>query len=69
MSPLIRAKAFATHTGVLINLVGEFSALVYYEFMKHALNYDRMDLVFEGTRSGMGEGSQYLFERDPLQKG
>ena len=39
--------------------------------MKHAWNYDRIDLVFdryfeksikEGTRSGRGEGSQHLFE-------
>ena len=39
--------------------------------MKHTLNYDRIDLVFdqylkkclkEETRSGRGEGSQYLFE-------
>ena len=66
----IRAKAFATHTGSLINF-GEFAVLVYYEFMKHTLNYDRIDLVFdqylkkclkEETRSGRGEGSQYLFE-------
>ena len=39
--------------------------------MKHTLNYDRIDLIFdqylkkclrEETRSGRGEGSQYLFE-------
>lgn len=41
--------------------------------MKHASNYHRIDLVFDryfenslkdGTRSGRGEGSQYLFEGD-----
>ena len=41
--------------------------------MKQALNYDRIDLIFdqyfdkslkEGTRSGRGEGSQCLFEID-----
>ena len=46
MSPLIRAKAFATHTGSLTNF-GEFAVLVYYEVMKHACNYDRIDLVFD----------------------
>ena len=75
MSPLIRAKAFATHTGSLTNF-GEFAVLVYYEVMKHACNYDRIDLVFdryfekslkEGTRSGRGEGSQYLFEGDSTE--
>ena len=72
MSPLIRVKVFATHTGSLTNF-GEFAVLVYYEVMKHASNYDRTDLVFdryfeksvkEGTRSGRGESSQYLFEGD-----
>ena len=67
---LIWAKAFATHIGSLTNF-GEFAVLVYYEVMKHAWNYDRIDLVFdryfeksikEGTRSGRGEGSQHLFE-------
>ena len=70
MSPLIWAKAFAKHIGSLTNF-GEFAVLVYYEVMKHAWNYDRIDLVFdryfeksikEGTRSGRGEGSQHLFE-------
>ena len=37
MSPLIRAKAFATHSGSLTNF-GEFSVLVYYEVMKLASN-------------------------------
>ena len=72
LSPLIRAKAFATHTGSLTNF-DEFTVLVHYEVMKHAPNYDRIDLVFDsyfekslkkGTRSGRGEGSQYVFEGD-----
>ena len=46
MSPLIRAKAFTTHTGSLISLE-EFAVLVYYQVMKHALNYDRTDLDFD----------------------
>ena len=37
MSPLIRAKAFATHTGSLKNF-DEFAVLVYYKVMKHASN-------------------------------
>ena len=70
MPPLTRAKAFVTHTGSLI-IFGEFVVLVYYEVVKHALNYDRIDLVFDQyfkknlkveTRSGKGEGSQYLFQ-------
>ena len=70
MSPLIRVKAFATHAGSLTNF-GEFAVLVYYEVMRLASNYDRTDLVFdqyfkkslkEGTRSGRGEGSQYLLK-------
>ena len=44
--------------------------------MKYGTNYDRIDLVFdryskkslkEGTRSGRGEGSQYLFEGDSTE--
>ena len=75
MSPLIRAKAFATHTGSLTNF-GEFAILIYYEVMRHASNYDRIDLVFnqyfeknlkKGTRSGREEGSQYLFEGDSTE--
>ena len=75
MSPLIKAKAFATHTGSLVNF-GEFSLLVYYEVMKCGMNYDRIDLVFdryfesslkEGSRSRRGEGSQYLFEGDSTE--
>ena len=75
MSPLIKAKAFATHTGSLVNF-GEFSLLVYYEVMKYGMNYDRIDLVFdryfesslkEGSRSRRGEGSQYLFEGDSTE--
>ena len=46
MSPIIRAKAFSTHTGSLTNF-GEFAVLVYYEVMKHASNYDRINLVFD----------------------
>ena len=46
MSPLIRAKAFATHIGGLISFE-EFTVLVYYQVMKHALNYIRTDLVFD----------------------
>ena len=72
MSPVIKVKAFATHNGSLTNFC-EFAVLVYDEVMKYASNYDRIDLVFdryfeksvkEGTRSGRGEGSQYLFEGD-----
>ena len=33
MSPLTRAKAFTTHTGILTNS-GEFAGLVYYEVVK-----------------------------------
>ena len=75
MSPLVRAKAFATHTGRLVNF-GEFSLLVYYEVMKLASNYDRIDMVFDryferslkqGTRAGRGQGSQYLFEGDSTE--
>ena len=75
MSPLIRAKAFATHAGSLTNF-GEFAVLIYYEVMRHASNYDRIDLVFnqyfeknlkKGTRSGREEGSQYLFEGDSTE--
>ena len=70
ISPLIKAKAFATHTGSLANF-GQFPLLVYCEVMKCGTNYDRIDLVFdryfekslkEETRSQRGEGSQYLFE-------
>ena len=46
MSPLIKAKAFATHTGSLTNF-GEFAVLVYHEVMKHTSNCDRIDFVFE----------------------
>ena len=46
MSPLIRAKAFAIQTGSLINFE-EFAVPVYYQVMKHALNYDKKDLVFD----------------------
>ena len=35
MSPLIKAKAFATHDGSPTNF-GEFAVLVYYEVMKNA---------------------------------
>ena len=72
MSPLIKAKVFATHTGSLVNF-GEFSLLVYCEVMKYGTNYDRTDLFFDQyfeeshkkeTRSRRGEASQYLFERD-----
>ena len=75
MSPLIRAKAFATHTSKLADF-SEFALLIYYEVMKHASNYDRIDLVFdryfekslkEGTRTGRGEGSHYLFEGDSTE--
>ena len=45
MPPLIRAKAFATHTGGLISF-DEFAVLVYYEVVKHALN-DLKDLAFD----------------------
>ena len=70
MSPITRTKVFPAHTGSLTNF-GEFAVLVYYEVMKLASNYDRADLIFdqyfkkslkEGTRSGRGEGSQYLLK-------
>ena len=48
--------------------------MVYYEVMKHASNCDKIDLPFDrryfekgvnkGTRSGSGEGSQYLLHGD-----
>ena len=75
MSPLIRAEAFATHADSLTNF-GEFAVLVYYEVVKLASHYHRIDLVFdpyfekilkEGTRSGRKKGSQYLFERDSTE--
>ena len=75
MSPLIKAKAFATHDGSPTNF-GEFAVLVYYEVMKNASNYDKIDLVFniyfekslnEGARSGSGEGSQNLFKGDSTE--
>ena len=75
MSSLITAKAFAIHTCSLTNF-GEFAVLVFYEVMKHASNYDRIDLIFdqyfekslkEGTRSGRGESSWYLFEGDSTE--
>ena len=44
ISPLIKAKAFATHTGSLANF-GQFPLLVYCEVMKCGTNYDRIDLV------------------------
>ena len=59
MSPLIKAKAFATLDGSPTNF-GEFAVLVYYEVIKNASNYDKIDLVFniyfekslnEGARS------------------
>ena len=70
MSPLIRDKASVTHTGRLANFCG-FALLVFYEVIKHASNYDMVNLAFdqyfkkslkEGKRSSRGEVSQYLFE-------
>ena len=46
MSPLIRTKTFATHTDSLTN-TSAFAVLVNYTVMKHASNYDRIDLVFD----------------------
>ena len=75
MSPLIKAKAFATHDGSPTNF-GESAVLVYHEVMKNASNYDKIDLVFniysekslkERARSGSGEGSQNLFKRDSTE--
>ena len=75
MSPLIRAKAFVTHTGNLTNF-GEFSLLIYYEVTKLASQYRRIDLVFdryfdqslkEATREGRGEGSKYSLEGDSTE--
>ena len=72
MSPLIKAKAYATQANG-ITTFGEFSLLLYYEVMKLGANYQRIDCVFdryfekslkESTWSGRGEGSQYPFERD-----
>ena len=75
MSPLIKAKAYSTHTSSLTNF-GEFSVLMYYDVMKHAASYERIDLVFdryferslkEATRLGRGEGSKYSFEGDSTE--
>ena len=75
MSPLVKSKAFATDTSNLADF-SEFSLLIYYEVMRLASNYDRIDLVFdryferslkEGTRTGRGEGSNYLFEGDSTE--
>ena len=75
MSPLIRAEAFAAHADSLTNF-GEFAVLVYYEVVKLASHYHRIDMVFdpyfekilkEGTRSGREKGSQYLFEGDSTE--
>ena len=75
MSPLIRAKAFATHSGTLRDF-GEFALMIFYEVMELSSNYNRVDLVFdryfekslkEGTRSGRGQGSQFLFEGDATE--
>ena len=75
MSPLIKAKAFSTQSSTLANF-GEFSLLVYYEVMKLAAQYRRIDLVFdryfdqslkEATREGRGDGSKYLFEGDSTE--
>ena len=43
MLPLIKAKAFAADDGSPTNF-GEFA--VYYEVMKNASNYEKIDLVF-----------------------
>ena len=75
VSPIIRAQFFAKYTGSLTNF-GEFAVLVYYEVMKHASNYDRIDLVFDRysrkvsrKRQGLGRGDglQYLFEGDSTE--
>ena len=72
MSPFINAKAYAIQATNLTNF-GEFSLAIYYEVMKHAANYERVDLVFdryfegslkEGTRMGRGQAPVYLFEGD-----
>ena len=72
MSPLIRAKAFSSQSSSLANF-GEFSLLIYYEVMRLAAQYKRIDLVFdryfdrslkEATRAGRGEGSKYSFKGD-----
>ena len=46
MPPLIRAKALETHTGSPISFE-EFAVLLDYQVMKHALNYDKIDFVFD----------------------
>ena len=46
MPPLIRAKALETHAGSRISFE-EFAVLVDYQVMKHALNYDKIDFVFD----------------------
>ena len=65
MSPLIKAKVFATHDGISTDF-GEFAVLVYYEVIKNASKYDKIDLFFniyfekslkEGARFGRGEDS------------
>ena len=74
MSPFIRAKAFAIHTGSLTNF-DEFGVLVYYEILKHASNYDRIYFISnryfaKGLKEGIiydrEEDSQYLFEGEVL---
>ena len=69
------AKAYSVDTSSLKNFE-EFSLLIYYEVMRHATNYERIDLVFdryfemslkEGTRLGRGDGSKYSFEGDSTE--
>ena len=72
MSPIIKARAFSIQTSNLRNFE-EFSLAIYNDIMKHAANYQRVDLVFdryfegslkEGTRMARGEAPEYLFEGD-----
>ena len=75
ISPLVKAKAFATNDGISTDF-GEFAVLVYYEIMKNASKYDKIDLFFniyfqkslkEGARFGRGEDSQNLFKGDSTE--
>ena len=63
MPSLIRAKVFVTRPRSLINF-GEFAILVYDEVMKHALNYDRIDLVFDQYfKKSLKEGQDLVEEK------
>ena len=46
MSPIIKAKAYSIETCNLANF-GEFSLAMYFDVIKHSVNYKRIDLVFD----------------------